>query len=59
MDLVSKYLMLVNKEENAAIRRGITLAIGVLPREFIIAANKVDDAIDTLIKATKIEVRKI
>lgn len=47
-----KYLKILEKETNPAVRRGFLLALGVLPKHLI---DNFDDAIKLIIKFTKIE----
>jgi hypothetical protein len=55
LDLVARYLAVINTDPNPAARRGYVLAMGVIPQEFIIAAGLVKDVVKGVINATKIE----
>lgn len=55
LDLVSRYLNTIQNDPNPAVRRGFVLAMGVMPREFIVESKNVEKVLTTLLSTVQID----
>lgn len=55
VDLVLRYLTSIQNDDNPAVKRGFILALGVMPREFILASQSMEKALSILISVTQVD----